>query len=377
MAINLTSAITQLLTPEIIGQIASFLGIDRNAAQKAAGAAVPTILTSLSELAGTSAGASQLSKLLSQQEGSNPMDLLRNSGAEGLAQTGSNMLSGLFGGRTLNTMAQAIGRFAGMGDVGGKSLLGMIGPFVLGALGQHQRDAGLDANGLASLLRSQKDQMMAAIPAGLAHQLGSAGLIDRTEAGVRSGMSEAAAAGSRMANASGRAAVGAGQAALATATRTQWPYWLAALVVLGGLGWWALQRPSEPTVAGTTTVTRPATGTVGMAPPALMVDGVNLANKVNSSIDTLKITLPTITDAAGAQAALPKINDTIAQLDGVKAQAAKLSPDKRSALAQLIAAATPTINEMCDKVLATPGVAALAKPAIDDLRAKLDALAKA
>jgi hypothetical protein len=43
----------------------------------------------------------------------------------------------------------------------------------------------------------------------------------------------------------------------------------------------------------------------------------------------------------------------------------------------LIIAATPTINEMCDKVLATPGVAALAKPAIDDLRAKLDALAKA
>jgi len=305
------------------------------------------------------------------------MDLLRNSGAEGFAQTGSNMLSGLFGGRTLDTMAQAIGRFAGMGDLGGKSLLGMIGPLVLGALGQHQRDAGLDANGLASLLRSQKDQMMAAIPSGLADQLGSAGLIDRTEAGVRSGMGAAAAAGSRMADASGRAASGASQAALATAASTQWPYWLAALVVLGGLGWWALQRPSEPTVAETAAVTRPATGTIGMAPATLTVDGVNLANKVNSSIDTLKTTLPTITDAAGAQAALPKINDTIAQLDGVKAQAEKLSPDKRSALAQLIAAATPTINEMCDKVLATPGVAALAKPAIDDLRAKLDALAKA
>jgi hypothetical protein len=94
--------------------------------------------------------------------------------------------------------------------------------------------SGLDANGLASLLRSQKDQMTAAIPSGLADQLGSAGLIDRAEAGVRSGMSSATAAGNRMANASGQAAAGASRAALA-ATNTQWPYWLAALVVLGGL----------------------------------------------------------------------------------------------------------------------------------------------
>ncbi len=375
MAINLTSAITQLLTPEVIGQIASFLGIDRNLAQKAAGAAIPTILTGLTDLAGTSAGASQLSKLLSQQQASSPTDLLRNTGAPGFAQTGSNMLSGLLGGRTLDTMGQAIGKFAGMGDVGGKSLLGMIGPLVLGALGQHQRDAGLDANGLASLLRSQKDQMTAAIPSGLADQLGSAGLIDRAEAGVRSGMSSAAAAGNRMADASGQAAAGASRAALA-ASNTQWPYWLAALVVLGGLAWWALQRPGEPTVAERTTVTQPATGTVGMAPAALTVDGVNLANKVTSSIDTLKTTLPTITDAAGAQAALPKINDASAQLDGITAQAAKLSPDGRSALAKLIVAATPAINQMCDKVLATPGVADVARPAIDNLRAKLDALAK-
>jgi hypothetical protein len=190
-------------------------------------------------------------------------------------------------------------------------------------------------------------------------------------------MATAAAEGNRMANATGRATAGASQTAFANATRTQWPYWLAALVVLGGLGWYALQRPGEQRVAETAPVTRPATGTVGMAPAGLTVDGVNLANKVNSSIDSLKTTLPTITDAAGAQAALPKINDAVAQLDGVRAQAGQLAPDKRSALAQLIIAATPTINEMCDKVLATPGVAALAKPAIDDLRAKLDALAKA
>jgi Bacterial protein of unknown function (DUF937) len=370
MAINLTSAITQLLTPEVIGQIASFLGIDRNIAQKAAGAAIPTILAGLSDLTGTSAGAGQLSKLLSQQQDSNPLDLLRNSGAQGLAQTGSSMLSGLLGGRTVDTMSQAIGRFAGTGDAGGKSLLGMVGPLVLGALGQHQRDAGLDTNGLVSLLRSQKDQITAAIPSGLADQLGAAGLIDKTEAGVRSGVAAATAAGGRIASASERATAGTSQAA------SQWPYWLAALIVLGGLGWYASSHMGERTVAENTVVTRPATGTVGMAPAALTVDGVNLGSKVSSSIDTLKTTLPSITDAAGAQAALAKINDASAQLDDVTARAAKLSPDARSILVKIVVAATPAINQMCDKVLATPGVADVAKPAIDNLHAKLDALTK-
>src|SRR5215510_10369446 len=106
MVINLSAIASQLLTPDVIAQIASFLGIDKSAAQKAAGATIPTILAGLSDLAGTPAGANQLSRLLSQQQGSSVMDLLRNAGPEGLAQTGSNMLSGLFGGKTMDSMAQ-------------------------------------------------------------------------------------------------------------------------------------------------------------------------------------------------------------------------------------------------------------------------------
>jgi hypothetical protein len=367
MAINLISVVTQFLTPEVIGQIASFLGIDRSVAQKATGAAVPTMLAGLADLVETPAGAGQLSRLVSQQQGS-PMDLLRNSGAQGLEQTGSSMLAGLFGNKALDTMAQVLGRFAGVSDTGGKSLLGMIGPLVIGALGQHQRDAGLDTNGLTSLLRSQKDQIISAIPSGLARQLDAAGLIDTAESGVRT----AAAAGSRVVGASEGATAGVRRAASAAADKAQWPYWLAALAVVAGLAWFALGRTGPETVAET----RPATGTVGMAPAALTVDGVNLTNQVNSSINTLKAVLPTIASEADAQAALPKINDAVAQLGDTATRATKLTPDARSTLAKLVAAATPTINQMCDKVLAS-SAGPVAKPAIDELRAKLDALAKA
>jgi hypothetical protein len=369
MAANLTSVVMQFLTPEVIEKIASFLGLDRTATQKAAGGAVPALLAGLSDLVTTPTGTSQLSKLLSQQPGGSPADLLRNAGPQGLAESGANMLSGLFGGRTMDTMAQALGKFAGVGDSGGKSLLSIIGPIVLGTLGQQQRTAGLDASGLASMLRSQKDQFTAAIPSGLADQLGAAGLIDRAEAGVQSGAAAASAGASRVGSASQQARTWASH-------NTQWPYWLAALVILAGVGWYAFQRQGPETVAEQPATTRPATGTVGMAPATLTVDGVNLANQLNSSIDSLKSALPSMTDAASARAALPKIDQATAQLNDLSARVQKLSPDGRNAFVKMIVLATPTINQMCERVLATPGVGPVAKPAIDDLRTKLDSLSK-
>jgi hypothetical protein len=113
-----------------------------------------------------------------------------------------------------------------------------------------------------------------------------------------------------------------------------------------------------------------------MAPATMTVDGVNLANNFNSSVNTLKSTLPGIIDPATAQSALPKINEVTAQLNDINGRAAKLSPEGRSALVKLIVVAIPSINQMCDKIIATPEVGPVAKPAIDDLRAKLDALAR-
>jgi hypothetical protein len=148
------------------------------------------------------------------------------------------------------------------------------------------------------------------------------------------------------------------------------------VVVVAGLAWFATNRNSEQSVAETPAATRPAPGTVGMAPATMTVDGVNLANNFNSSVNTLKSTLPGITDPATAQSALPKINEVTAQLNDINGRAAKLSPEARSALVKLIVVAIPSINQMCDKIIATPEVGPVAKPAIDDLRAKLDALAR-
>jgi hypothetical protein len=384
MATNLVSVVMQFLTPDMIAKIASALGLDRSVAQKAIGGAVPALLASLADVASTPNGARQLSSTLAQQQpGSleSLKSLIGGSGQNTLAETGSSMLSGLFGGGALDTMAQSIGKFAGVDAGSGKSIVGMLGPVVLGALGQQQRSAGLDASGLASLLGSQKEQIAAAIPSGLADQLSAAGLIDRAAGGLRSGAAAASAAGNRIAGASERTVAGAGQAAYATSrtAMSQWPYWLVGLAVLGGLAWFALGRPGGETVAELPrpATMQPTTGTVGMAPADLTVGGMNLANQVTSSVGALRSVLPGITDVASAQAALPKLQEATAQLNEVSNLAAKLSPEGKSALAKMIAAATPAINQMCDKVLATPGVGDIAKPAIDELRGRLNALSRA
>ncbi len=113
-----------------------------------------------------------------------------------------------------------------------------------------------------------------------------------------------------------------------------------------------------------------------MAPLDLSVGGRNLATEVNASVGTLRSVLPGITDTASAQAALPKIQEAAAQLNEVGALSTKLTPEGKSALAKLIAASMPAINQMCDKVLATPG-GGIAKPVIDELRGRLDTLSRA
>ena len=349
MAAHLVSLVMQFLTPDTIAKIASALGIDSSLAQKAIAGAVPTVLAGLGDIASTPQGARQLSNAVAQQPG--PLDalkgLLEGGNQAEITGAGSNMLSGLLGGSAIDTLTSTIGKFAGVNPAAMKAMLGMLAPVVLGTLGQQQRSAGLDAGGLASMLASQKDQLAAAIPSNLASQLNAAGIIDKVDSGLRSA---ASAAGPRVATAADR---------MTDTTRSgiggmPWSYVAAGVAVLAVVGWLFLGRPGTETVAESTATPPPASTTVGLAPPSVTVGGVNLANEINSSVNSLKTVLPTITDAASARAALPTIREATSQLNDVSTLISKLPPDGRTALVKVIAVAMPTINQMCDKVLATP-----------------------
>ena len=382
MAPNLVSVAMQFLTPDIIAKIASALGLDRSIAQKAIGGAVPALFAVLTDVSSTPNGARQLGNVVRQQQFGSLESLkgvMSGTNPQTLAESGTSLLSGLFGNGVMGTLARSVGKFAGVGESSGNSILGVLGPVILGVLGQQQRLGGLDANGLASLLGSQKDHIAASLPSGLNDLLTSAGLFDEAEGKLHSGISDASATANRIAGTSERAVSGAAQAAYATTNTAtaHRPYWLLALAVLGGLAWYAFGRPSGDTVTATAPATIPPPAvTVGAAPADLTVGGVNLANQVNSSMNALKSVLPGITDAATAQAALPKLRETTAQLNEIANMATNLNPERKNALAKLIAAAAPAVNQMCDKVLATPGVGDVARPAITELRRKIETMSQ-
>jgi hypothetical protein len=386
MPTNLIALIAQFLTPDMIGRIASALGIDRSLAQKAIDAAIPALLARLAGHASKPEGARQLSNVLAQQ-GPDALAKLRdaiNGPQRGLGESGWDPSSALLGGGTMNRLSAVIGNFAGIGEGTSKSLLSVLGPVVMGVLGQQQRNTGLDASGLAALLTSQREEIAAAIPSGLTNQLSGAGLLDAVNEGARSSAAAASATANRIGGASERTIATASQAASAARSNamSQLPFWLVALAVLAGLAWYFLRghggdEVAEETRATATQTVEQARATTGLATANLTVGGVDLAKQVNASVGTLSAALTGIKDIASAQAALPKIQEATAELDQVNALAAQLPPDGRKTLAGLIAAASPTIYQLCDKVVTMPGVGAIAKPAIDELRTRLDALTRA
>lgn len=406
MAVNLVSIVTQFLSPDLVARIASALGLDLSAAQKAIGGSVPAILAGLVGVASKPEGARQLSSVLAQQSPNildNLTSVIGGSAQKTFAESGSNLLSTLLGGGATNALATSISKFAGISGSASSSLVGMLGPVVLGVLGKEQRSSGLDAGGLASLLQSQKDQIAAAIPSGLADRLGGSGLLSALDSGLRRGAAASAAAMSGAAGAAERTIAGASQATYAMgsdassraskATAGTWPIWVLGLAVLAGLGWYLLSResgdkvaeqvqppaaqPAPPLRTTATQLPEQPGGTVGLAPAILTAGGVNLASQVNVSVGALRTALAGITDVGSAEAALPRIRDAKAQLDRVSALAEQLPPDGKRALAGLVASVIPAINTLCDRALALPGVSSVAKPAIDELRVRLDSLSHA
>lgn len=89
----------------------------------------------------------------------------------------------------------------------------------------------------------------------------------------------------------------------------------------------------------------------------------------------MRTTLDGISDVTSAQAALPKLQEATAQIEKTGSEVGQLSAEQRKAIAAVINPLMPTVNQLCDKVLAIPGVAEVLKPSVDTLKAKLTALA--
>ena len=241
MAINLVSLVMDALTPDVIAKIASALGFDRGAAQKAIGAAVPALLAALAGVAAKPGGARGLLDAVSEQDPgilTNLAKTLDGSGHRALAERGSGLLASLLGGSTQSQLANAVGKFAGLGEGTSSSLLGILGPIVMGTLGKQQTASGLDASGLANLLSSQKDNISAALPSGFPSLLGGTNVLDSLGGRATTAAQTTATTARRVADRS---------------SSFNWLAWAIPLIALLGLAWYFLAPRAPKTPAPTAT----------------------------------------------------------------------------------------------------------------------------
>jgi len=368
MATDLVSEIVEVVSPTISSRIASALGLDPATVQKAIVVAAPVLIGALISHVSKPQGANKLTDVVKKQEPgmlSSLANVIGEPGQKALIDQGASVLTSLLGGKTFSGLSQAVGQYAGIGEGGAKSLLGILGPVALGVLGREQRDRGLDGSGLANLLISQKNNVSAALPSGFSKYLSQAGIPD-----------DVIASRARVAS--------------QPPTRTPpsiLPWLLGALVVLalGALAWHLLHGRHHKQVAETASpkieekVSPPAE-----APYAglfsrlkgVKAGDVDVGDVATAAVNDLYSSIQGIKDDATAQSSMPGLTKASSEFDQLTGVLNQLSPEDRKTLADLVTSIRPNLDQLLDKALAIPGVQAIIKPTVDAIRAELDTLTK-
>jgi len=147
----------------------------------------------------------------------------------------------------MSALTKAVSQYAGIGEGASQKLTGLLGPVMLGVLGQQQRASGLDATGLANLLASQKDNIARALPAGFSKYLAGTGILD----GVTSSVEDVDRASPHYLYPDSQQA---SDMRLSAKAVPEWRWLIPGLVALalGAIAWDLLSRPSPTqTVAAT------------------------------------------------------------------------------------------------------------------------------
>jgi hypothetical protein len=398
MATNLVSLIMQFLTPDIIARIAATLGLGRTETEAGVSAAVPALLAAFSGVADKPGGSQSLVDAIKNQSGvlDSVVSMVGGGSPSSLVDKGSNLLSSLIGSHDQSALAGAVGKFAGIGQSTGSSLVGMLAPVVMGVIGRQIGSRGLDAGSVGSLLASQKEQIAQALPQGFAKLLGDTGILDSLDGAAETAAAAASHAGraanataaqvGQFASSAGRSAGYAGQhgARAAASATPSWVYLAIPALVVGGLLFFLFGRGTEQ-VAQQTTPPLPPTkqvtdgtapreqGPARMAPAAqsVMVGGVDIGKQLGDNLSNLRTSLAGIADVESAKAALPKLQEATAAVEKVNSMVPQLSADQRTSVSNLVAPAMVAINQLFEKALAIPGVGDVLRPTVDNLKLKL------
>lgn len=174
---SLLETLGSLITPQIVGSLASRLGESEGAVQKGLQSGAVSLLGALASKASDEGFLGQILGLLTT--GAGGTDLLGSlpslaGGQPNAAVTdlGSKFMGMVLGGNE-TVVTDAVGRAAGLKISSASSLLSMAAPLVMGLLSQKITQGGLDAASFGKMLTSEAPSLMGLLPGGLGTLLGA------------------------------------------------------------------------------------------------------------------------------------------------------------------------------------------------------------
>jgi hypothetical protein len=160
---TISQMITQQISGGVAAQLASRLGISEGTARTAVQLAVPLVVAALARNSAQPQGAQDLHQAVTQDHDGSILDNLNGYLANPESANGSGILGHVLGGQrpaVESNLAQA----TGLDPSSAGSLLEVVAPLVMGAVGREQQQNGLDSQGLSQYLGQQQQQAESANP---------------------------------------------------------------------------------------------------------------------------------------------------------------------------------------------------------------------
>ena len=258
---SISDALRELVSPTMISAFSQQTGASESAVSKGFSAAIPAIATALANRSDDQGFLKNLAALATRTAASpDPLaaisGLVSTSSAIDTSTPAGGWLSSLFG-RNLSAVTDSIARYSGLSGSSAASILSICAPLALRYIGRMMRSDNLTVSDLGDRLRAQPAQLASAVPAGF-----------EMPAFLRAPVTTSQAAGDWM------------FPALA----------LLSVLSLGGLIWWASQKPVQHARVEVIAPAEKAVGTAGSIVDRLsrsLPGNVNISIPAGSAEDRL------------------------------------------------------------------------------------------
>lgn len=137
--------------------------------------------------------------------------------------------------------------------------------------------------------------------------------------------------------------------------------WFALLAALAAGAWYFVTGRQTPTVS---------------VPAAVMVEGQDVGKQLTGLVDGFKGVLGQVKDEASAKTALPKLEEMLKTTTNLQGLAGKATGEGRKSIAGMAATVLKTLEPIINQALAATGAGAILKPVLDNIRGRLEAIAK-